>query len=361
MKIALLAPYCTGSHAAWADGLIRSSRHEITLLPLTGFFWKWRMHGGAVTLARHFMEGDLHPDLLLTTDMLDLTTFLALTRSRTHATPVALYMHENQLTYPVPAGEKRDLHYGFINYATMMAADRVFFNSAFHLESFFDELPRLLKHFPDYNELNSIARLREKSVVLPLGVDLKRYDRFRPAESRIGPALILWNHRWEYDKNPSEFFRALYQLADEGVDFQVALAGENYRQAPAEFETARERLGSRVVHYGFAESFEEYARLLWRADILPVTSHHDFFGVSVVEAIYCDTFPLLPKRLTYSDFIPAEWREECLYQDYDELLAQLRRCLTEIDRCRQETPRESVATYDWSIMAGEYDERLQAV
>jgi len=361
MKIALLAPYYTGSHAAWADGLIRSSRHEITLLPLSGFFWKWRMHGGAVTLARRFMEGDLHPDLLLTTDMLDLTTFLALTRSRTHATPAALYMHENQLTYPVPPGEKRDLHYGFINYAAMMAADRVFFNSAFHLGSFFDELPRLLKHFPDYNELNSIARLREKSVVLPLGVDLKRYDRFRPAEPRSGPPLILWNHRWEYDKNPSEFFRVLYQLADEGVDFQVALAGENYRQAPDEFETARERLGSRIVHYGFAESFEEYARLLWRADILPVTSHHDFFGVSVVEGMYCDTFPLLPDRLTYPDFIQAEWREECLYQGYDELLTQLRRCIREIDRCRQETPRESVAIYDWSIMAGEYDEQLQSV
>ena len=77
--------------------------------------------------------------------------------------------------------------------------------------------------------------------------------------------------------------------------------------------------------------------------------------------MYCDTFPLLPDRLTYPDFIPAAWREACLYQDYDELLVQLRRRLVEIDRCRHMTLRESVSIYDWSIMAGEYDEQFQAV
>ena len=58
------------------------------------------MHGGAVTLARMFMESELQPDLILTTDMLDLTIFLSLTRSRTANIPTAIYFHENQLSYP---------------------------------------------------------------------------------------------------------------------------------------------------------------------------------------------------------------------------------------------------------------------
>ena len=39
-------------------------------------------------------------------------------------------------------------------------------------------------------------------------------------------------------------------LADEGLDFRIALAGENFRMQPAEFEEARARLGDRLVHYG---------------------------------------------------------------------------------------------------------------
>src|SRR5512135_1402358 len=97
MKVLLLEPYYTGSHAAWADGYAAHSRHQVAVLGLPGRFWKWRMHGGAVTLAREFMGMDFAPDLLLATDMLDLTTFLALTRARTHAVPTAIYFHENQL------------------------------------------------------------------------------------------------------------------------------------------------------------------------------------------------------------------------------------------------------------------------
>jgi glycosyltransferase involved in cell wall biosynthesis len=361
MKIALLEPYYAGSHASWVDALSRVSRHQITPFTLPGSFWKWRMHGGAVTLARRFLEAGLQPDLLLATDMLDLTTFLALTRRRTAHTPAALYMHENQLTYPLRPGEKRDLHYGFINYASMLAADLVLFNSAYHMESIFQDLPRLLKHFPDYNELGSLARLRERSQVLPLGIDLARYDQYRPAAPRSGPPLILWNHRWEYDKNPGEFFRVLFQLADEGLEFQVALAGENNRQSPVEFEAARARLGGRIVHYGFADDFETYARLLWRADILPVTSRHDFFGVSVVEAIYCGAWPLLPARLTYPDFIPAGWKAECLYRTGRELVARLRRLILEVERYRASSFGECVAQYDWTRQAGAYDACFQDI
>ena len=91
MNIVLIEPYFTGSHKNWAVGLQKHSSHSIELLTLPGSFWKWRMHGGAVTLARMFMESGLSPDLILATDMLDVSTFLSLTRTNTGNIPIALY------------------------------------------------------------------------------------------------------------------------------------------------------------------------------------------------------------------------------------------------------------------------------
>jgi hypothetical protein len=85
------------------------------------------MHGGAITIAKKFMTFRNMPDLILATDMLDLTTFLALTRGKTAQIPTGLYFHESQLSYPWSpedrdVAQRRDRHYGFINYASALAA-----------------------------------------------------------------------------------------------------------------------------------------------------------------------------------------------------------------------------------------------
>lgn len=358
MRIIALEPYDTGSHRDWLRGYARASQHEVVPLTLEGQFWRWRMHGGAVTLARQYLWERPAADLILATDMLDLTTFLALTREVTYDLPVALYMHENQLTYPMRPGEKRDLHYGFINYASMLCADAVLFNSAYHLESWFDELPRLLKHFPDHNELETIPALRQRSSVLPLGLDLRPLDAAKPSEPHRGPLLILWNHRWEYDKNPKVFINALYALAGSGATFEVALLGEHFVSEPPEFAEARERLGSRIVQYGYAPSREEYARWLWKADVVVSTALHDFFGAAVVEAIYCECLPLLPNRLAYPQFIPPEDRSWCLYDRSRQLIQRLQWAADHVNEIRMRSLRQVAAAYDWSQSAPNYDALL---
>jgi glycosyltransferase involved in cell wall biosynthesis len=331
-------------------------------MKLSGSHWKWRMHGGAVTLARRFNESDAAPDLLLATDMLDVTTFLALTRERTAGVPLATYFHENQLTYPWSPIDRdrlrdRDKHYSFINFAAALASDRVFFNSRYHLESFMGELPRFLKQFPDHQELDQVERIRQKSRVLPLGLSLQRLDAARPQEALAAkrPPLVLWNHRWEYDKNPDEFFEALRIVATRGRDFEVAVLGESFDVIPDAFTQAREILGDRLVHYGYAEDRAQYDRWLWRADILPVTSHQDFFGGSVMEAIYCGCFPLLPNRLAYPELIPRELYPTHFYRDFDELVEKLDAAVQHIATTRETTLQAVAETYDWQRMAGVYD------
>lgn len=368
MRITIVEPYYTGSHAAWADEYASQSRHEVELLTLPGRNWKWRMHGGAVTLASRFLAGNRSPDLILATDMLDLTTFLALTRGRTSRVPCAVYFHENQLTYPWSPGDpdqalQRDLHYPFINYTTALAADAVLFNSRYHLDSFLGALPDFLNRFPDATAPESVQRIREKSRVLPLGLDLAKLERHRPADmadaadrgeagAKEAP-LILWNHRWEYDKDPEAFFGALYQLADEGVEFRVAVLGESFGRVPAVFRQARERLGARVVAWGFQESFASYAEWLWRADILPVSSRQEFFGASVVQALYCGCAPLLPDRLAYPEHVPPEAFHAAVYREGENLVDRLR---TLIGNCGEATRLgASVSRYDWGKLAPVYD------
>ena len=353
--VLLLEPYYGGSHARFVDGLRRYTRHRTTLYTLPARFWKWRMHGAAVTFARRLQQERLRPDVLFASDMLDLTTLLALARNTLAGLPVVLYMHENQLTYPPPPGTKRDLHYGWINYASMLAADRVLFNTRFHRDAFFDELPRLLKHFPDFNNLETIETLQARSQVLPLGIELASHDPHRTTRDPGAP-IVLWNQRWEYDKDPETFFRALYRLADEGLDFRVILAGENFRNVPEEFETARRRLGQRIIHYGYEPDPAAYSRLLWQADIVVSTAQHEFFGLATVEAIYCNCYPILPNRLSYPELLPPETHPRHLYDDFEGLLERLRWAITHLDELPQPSLRHYVARFDWSRMIGAYDE-----
>ena len=355
----MLEPYYGGSHQAWLDGYRKHSRHEIQLLTLPAQFWKWRMQGGAVTLARQFLQSDIPtPDVIIASDMMDLSIFRAMTRHKTASIPHVIYFHENQLTYPQNRRQQHGWQYGFINYASTMTADAILFNSQFHLDTFFDELPRMLKHFADYNELDTIDELKARASVLPLGLDLKRFDAYKASNKQTDSPIILWNHRWEEDKNPKAFFQALYTLAEDDFDFQVILAGENFSQQPAHFEDAKRRLGERIIHHGYADSFAEYARLLWSADYVVSTAYQDFFGIAVSEAIYSGCIPLLAKRLNYPYLIPEDYHAQCLFAE-GKLATLLRHHLAGKFDVEPSPLREHIAQYDWTRMVNQYDDLFE--
>lgn len=360
----LLNPYHAGSHRAWAEGYAAHSRHAVHLVAMPGVFWKWRLMGGAMELAAQaeaLLEHGERPDVILASSMTNLPAFLALERRQLAATPTVLFMHENQLTYPPPPGAKRDLAYGLIQHLSMLTADRVCFNSRFHLEAWFAEAPRLLKHFPDHTHLESIAKARAKSSVLPVGCDLRRLDAYAPHGGKAPgrPPLLLWNQRWEHDKNPGAMLGAVVALAEEGLRFNVALAGERFRVEATEFERARAALGERLVHYGYAPDDAAYARLLWAADVTFSTAIHEFFGIGVVEALYCGATPVLPARLSYPELVPEQEHAALLYVDQAGLLERLRSALS--GPSAPATLRAHVAQFDWELQAPAYDALLEEV
>ena len=364
MNILLIEPYFTGSHKSWAEDLQRFSSNEIKILLMEGSFWKWRMQGSAITLAQKFNKINIQPDLILATDMLDLTTFLSLTRKKTYDTPTAMYFHENQLSYPWSKQDKDFInkehkHYGFINYSSAVTADKVLFNSNYHKDSFLSELKLFLKRAPDHNEIETIEMIKHKSTVLYIGIDLKRFERNKTKNK--GSPLILWNHRWEYDKNPETFFKVLFNLNKKRIDFRLAILGEKHNNYPSIFDEAKEKLKTKIVHFGYCNSSEEYAQWLWKADILPVTNNQDFFGISIMEAIHCNTYPLLPKRLSYPELIPLSYHDKHIYTNEEDLSNKLELAIDNIEEIRALKFNQIAEPYDWSKMIITYDQLLNSI
>jgi hypothetical protein len=205
MKVLFLEPFYSGSHKDFADGLCWHSRHRIDLLTMPGRFWKWRMRGAALHFAAQISEPCAY-DAMICSAIMSLSDFRMLCGQK--CPPAIAYFHENQLTYPVAPGEVRDLHFGFTDITTALAADRVLFNSETHLNDFFDSLPGLLSKMPDFRPSWVADQIREKSGVCRPGCWFTASDDSLWQEKQK-PPLVIWNHRWEFDKQPEIFFAGL--------------------------------------------------------------------------------------------------------------------------------------------------------
>ncbi|MEX0783755.1 MAG: DUF3524 domain-containing protein [Dehalococcoidia bacterium] len=351
MRGLFVEPFYGGSHRTFLDGLIAHAGHEIVPLTLPEGEWRRRMRRGAQELAA--MSADLPGDFdyLVATDMLDLPAFLALTRPRFSSTPTLLYMHENQFTYPRIRGTKLNSWFGQINYLSACAADAVAFNSAYHRDEFLSALRTQSTQPNNWLVPEAIDQIAAKSTVLPIGIDLHSLDEHKPPLSTLVErgrgGEVLWNHRWEFDKAPETFACVIRKVAEAGIDFTLAIAGEPGDNPSPALAELRDALGDRVTHFGYVPSRAEYARLLWEADIVVSTSRHEFFGVSTVEALYCGCFPIVPARHNYPALIPAELHDRTLWEDEAHCVELLTRALTEpMDSA--ERLRAHVSRYDWS-------------
>lgn len=360
-------PFYGGSHRSFAEGLAEHGGHDLDLLTLPGREWRRRMRLGAQLLIER-AEGLPGPyDFVIVSDMLDLPTFLALSRPRFAATPVLLFMHENQLTYPRLRGTRLNSWFGQINYLSALAADRVAFNSEYHRDDFLGALDRLSREPNNWLDRAAIEVIRAKSGVLPVGVDLAslKPQLIHPAAARPPRApLVLWNHRWEFDKAPEAFVRAVTKLAGEAIDFRVAIAGSRGDNPSRAMLSLPEVLGERLVQFGHVESRKDYARLLREADLVVSTTRHEFFGISTVEAMFCGCLPLVPNRYNYPAIIPEALHGDCLYEteaEFGEKLGRTLRALTaagEVPEQSRAALRTSAVRFGWEVAGPLWREAL---
>jgi glycosyltransferase involved in cell wall biosynthesis len=352
MNIIFVESFYGGSHKSFLDGLVKYSRHDITPITLPSRFWKWRLRSAALYIAEEYGAALRQCDLIVATDLINLADLKALSR---FTCPAIFLLHENQLTYPTPEGEKPELNFGFVNLVSALAADRCIFNSQYQLQEFDYALKQFINDIPEFVPEQAHQQVLAKSQVIYMGLDFSGF-RHRPVLDNPKP-IILWNHRWEFDKQPEVFFKHMYRLDAEGFDFELLLLGENFQMHPKEFIEAREKLGPRIRQFGYAESVYDYARYLAMSDIVVSTAIQENFGFAIIEAMYCHTLPLLPKRLSYPEILPKKFHEQFLYSSEEELASKLRRLLREyrqLNDTRAEIA-QAMAQFDWKNRIAEFD------
>ncbi len=357
LRVLCLEPYFGLSHETFLEGYRRFSRHEVEIWSLPPRKWKWRMRGAVYEFCRRAREESSPPDVILASDYVHLAEWKALAPAGYRETPSVIYFHENQLTYPLSEGAPPDFHYGWINLSSALAAERVLFNSGYHRREFLGGVAAALGRMPDFVPEHLPAEIERKSGVFPVGNDFSVHRKIlAAAEERSSETpIIVWNHRWEYDKDPDRAVEALIALKRRGIPFRADLCGEVFEQRPAAFERARRELEGCLVQIGYYEDHTAYLEALVRADFVLSTARHEFFGVAVVEAMYMGCIPILPHDLSYPEIVPAACHADLLYERKAPLDRVLERVLASPPIQHREALRAAAARSDWTHLAGELD------
>ena len=295
LNILALEPYYGGSHKAFLENWIAHSRHRWDVLKLPAENWKSRIRYSAFHFASELRKRQA-PDLLFCSDLINLAELKSLASPCLDSIPIVLYFHENQFTYPVQPPNQIDKNLAFHNLTSAAVATDVWWNSKFNLSEFLEAANQFVSNYTEYNFPQYLAEIQSKSRVHYPAVDLAP-----PPLSRMATPTICWAARWEYDKGPQLFFRALEILHRDSVNFKVNVMGEPGSYELKCFARAKAKLGDHINRWGYQPTRQDYLAGLAESDFFVSTAKHEFFGISVCEAVLCGAFPVLPKRLAYPE------------------------------------------------------------
>ena len=352
MNILVLEPYYGGSHKAFLAGLIRHLPYSFDLLTLPAHSWKWRMR----LAAPHFAGVLIHDPRyagktfarILCSSLVDVAALRGLLPAHLRTVPLLTYFHENQFAYPMQVSEARDVHFGLTNLTTALASDGLAFNSQYNLDSFLAGCRELLAKMPDMSLPRYEEAIRAKATILQPCLDFSEIDSCFAERQTGKPPVLVWNHRWEHDKNPELFFNTLYALAEQGVSFGPIVLGESFRNHPPVFADAAQRLAGYMVHFGYAPDRREYCRLLCQGDVVVSTANHEFYGIAMLEAVRAGCRPLVPDRLAYRELFAPEFR----YEDAD--FARKLREAMEVGRLAGDEAHALTSRFSWAELGKSY-------
>ncbi len=310
LRVLLVEPYFGGSHRVFLQGLRNALGHDFVELTLPPRKWKMRMQLAAPWMAARTLElieatGSF--DCALCSSLLDAATYRSLLCKAGVRLPLGVYFHENQFAYPNQVPDPQTYQFSALNFTSALAADALAFNSGYNLNTFLTGVEHYLGKAVDMDVTDRLGELRRKSTILYPGME---YSSMDPAPGRPGKEspVIVWNHRWEHDKDPDTFFQALYELSDAGVDFRLIVLGRSFARRPRVFAEAARRLRDHIIHFGYVEDRTAYLSLLKRGTLVVSTALHEFFGMAVLEAVRCGCRPLVPDGLAYREIFPGSCR-----------------------------------------------------
>lgn len=170
-------------------------------------------------------------DVLFCSAYLALTDLVALGPEWVRRARKVVYFHENQFVYPKRLDQEWDFHFALTNVTTALAADAVAFNSRYNRDSFFEALPVLLKRFPDFRPLWVTETIAARPAFFRFRSISTEFENLpcRTAKDRRGlSGITAGNTR----QKPGGVFRRPHQLDQSGVDFELAVMGQQFQDRP---------------------------------------------------------------------------------------------------------------------------------
>ncbi len=314
----LLSAYRSESHATWADWLIENfPDYHWQRLELPGRHFRWRIRGNPLSWLDQLPTEPA--DLMIATSMVDLATLKGI-HPRLANIPSLYYFHENQFAYPLSGTQHASIDPQMVQLYGALAANRVVFNSDYNRKSFLQGVDALLNKLPDHVPGQLAERIAAKSRLL--AVPVKSFTNTEQKNSQ----LVLWNHRWEYDKAPEVFYEALKQLGSMTDQFQLALLGDRSASSPKILQCIEADFSAHIV-VNEKVSIEEYKQWLALSKCVVSCARHEFQGLSVIQAVSAGAVPIVPDDVCY----PEQYGAEYLYPagDAQTLAEMIYRALTQ--------------------------------
>ncbi|QEN04665.1 DUF3524 domain-containing protein [Thiospirochaeta perfilievii] len=345
MNILLLSAYNTHSHNYWCNTLINKlPQYSWTFLTLPPRKFSWRIRGNALSWMGIESEKLLKKyDTILATSMVDLASLIGLFPNLGDANKV-LYFHENQFEYPLSQNKNNsNVESMMVNLYGALAADKVVFNSQYNSDTFLRGAKKLLKSINDYSPTSLVDKIERKSSIIPVPISNK---------AKFGKKIknsIIWNHRWEYDKNPEDFYKALKILKQKEVDFRLIMMGIEFKNSPDVFKKIKTEFSNSILCWG-QQSKEEYLNWLKKGEVIISTAIHEFQGLAVMEGVQHGAIPVVPNRLSY----PSWFDKEYLYENSAGELAK-----GIIKQFTEKSDLPNLDSLTWRILEENYIELLQ--
>ncbi len=354
-NVVLLEPWFEGSHAQWCIGWQQASRHNINVVRGPQGGWRKSLRAGSVFFANQLEKNHPTVDVIVASSPIDLAGVIGCSSGSFRNKPFILYMHESQFGYPPGLKGPPAEHLLATDFNAIKASTLTLVASNYHRKLLKEALTEFAEELFLGYTTEALAGFHIDT--LPIGVDL-----IEPRRNDLsGAHRILWNHRWSADKDPEGFVSAIKKLERENYDFEVIAIGPVERSGSTQFLRLKKILGSRLIASG-EQSRNSYINCLQTADIVCSTSRHEFFGVSVVEAISAGARPLLPNRLSYPELVPGHLSDSFLYSGdiYDSLAPLLMTKRSELHEHR-DALIEHVEHFNWRSLVHDYDDVIDNV
>lgn len=317
----------------------------------------------AQQIDRRWQDGERW-DVLLTTDMCNVAELKGLIRTPARECPVLCYFHENQFAYPNQHPRDRDEHFLFTNVVSALAADQCWFNSEFNRHSLLTAIEERCQRWPDFPPQGAGEQILARSSIMPPPVATPPTDHESLPSNVVDPLRLVWAARWEHDKNPAGLLEILRALRAADISFSVDVIGPTFRENPPEFKIIEQEFSAAIGAWGYLETREQYWQTLSRGDCILSTADHEFYGLSVVEALCCGLQAILPNRLSYPEISQNLGAAVHLYDNVDGAVRHIRQATADLSRLRdtglrRQNADQAIRRFGWKFRLSQMEQGIE--